>query len=148
MDSEYIYGGYDKMGRNRKQKRRVALLLFIVILITAALGVCVAAEYQAAQYADNVLRLHVIANSNTSEDQALKLKVRDTVGSIVSQLSEGAGSAAETEKIVRENIDVIENAAEERIRAEGYSYSVRIETGNYYFPTKYYTEGALPAGEY
>ena len=134
----------------RKQKRengtwKAAAIIMIAVLLAGIIGICILAEYGSEQYADNVLRLHVIANSNTSEDQALKLKVRDAVGSLVSELAAGASSAEETEQIVREHIDAIQAAAEEKIREEGYNYPVEIETGEYYFPTKYYTEGALPA---
>ena len=130
----------------RKQTRenrawKAAAIIMIAVLLAGLIGICILAEYGSEQYADNVLRLHVIANSNTSEDQALKLKVRDAVGSIVSELAAGASSAEETEQIVQA-------AAEEKIREEGYNYPVEIETGEYYFPTKYYTEGALPAGSY
>ena len=112
----------------RKQTRenrawKAAAIIMIAVLLAGLIGICILAEYGSEQYADNVLRLHVIANSNTSEDQALKLKVR-------------------------EHIDAIQAAAEEKIREEGYNYPVEIETGEYYFPTKYYTEGALPAGSY
>lgn len=137
----------------RKQTRenrawKAAAIIMIAVLLAGLIGICILAEYGSEQYADNVLRLHVIANSNTSEDQALKLKVRNAVGSIVSELAAGASSAEETEQIVREHIDAIQAAAEEKIREEGYNYPVEIETGEYYFPTKYYTEGALPAGSY
>lgn len=137
--------------RKQKEKRRKwkgIVFVLIAVLLTGTIGMYVIAEYNSEQYADNVLRLHVIANSNTSEDQALKLKVRDTVGTVVSTLAKDAESAAETEKIVREQIDAIKTAAEEKIREEGYSYPVEIVTGNFYFPTKYYSKGALPAGDY
>lgn len=139
------------IGRQQKEKKKtwkISLFLFIIILMTTIIGVCVVAQYQSEQYADNVLRLHVIANSNTSEDQALKLKVRDSVGSVVSMLTKNTRTASETEQIVQENIDIIKTAAEEKIREEGYHYPVEIITGNFYFPTKYYAKGALPAGEY
>lgn len=138
-------------GRKQKEKNksgRTALLIVAALLMSAVISVCVIAQYDSEQYADNVLRLHVIANSNTSEDQALKLKVRDTVGSVVSTLTENAENAAETEKIVQENLETIKTAAEEKIREEGYAYPVEIVTGTFYFPTKYYTQGALPAGDY
>lgn len=129
-------------------KRKVILFTFIAVLLTGLLSAYAAAERGAAQYSDNVLRLHVIANSNTAEDQALKLKVRDVVGSTVSRLTEGAETAAETELLVQQHIAEIKNAAEEKIKEEGYFYPVEIVTGEFYFPTKYYAKGALPAGDY
>lgn len=65
----------------RKQTRenrawKAAAIIMIAVLLAGLIGICILAEYGSEQYADNVLRLHVIANSNTSEDQALKLKVQ------------------------------------------------------------------------
>lgn len=131
-----------------KRTKRVCVLTVSIILFAAILSFCVAAWYASEQYADNVLRLHVIANSNSNEDQALKLKVRDKVGSVVSRLAENAENADDTERIVLENIDIITEAAQQEIYDEGFNYSVSVETGEYYFPTKYYSSGALPAGDY
>lgn len=122
--------------------RSAAALLAVLIVL------CVYAGVSSHKYAENVLRLHVIANSNSSEDQALKLKVRDKIGNVVSSLTEGAADARETERIVKENISLITECAQEEIYKEGFEYTVRIETGEYYFPTKYYDGGALPAGDY
>lgn len=127
---------------------KTSLFILVFVLLTGFFSVYAVAEYEHKQYAENVLRLHVIANSNTSEDQALKLKVRDTVGITVSTLTEGADNAEQTEEIVKNHIDDIKKAAEDRISDEGYNYTVEIKTGEFYFPTKYYANGALPAGNY
>lgn len=134
--------------KNKNSVFKIVLLIVVITLLTGFIGVYAFSEYGQKEYADNVLRLHVLANSNTSEDQALKLKVRDEVGITVSKLTEGANSAAETEAIVKAHLDEIRCAAEERIQKEGYSYPVEVVTGNFYFPTKYYAKGALPAGNY
>ena len=134
--------------KNLKKARRTYICTVSMILLAAVFSLCIAAWYASEQYADNVLRLHVIANSNTSEDQALKLKVRDKIGSVVSLLAAEAENADETERIVKENIEVITEAAQQEIYNEGFHYTVSVETGEFYFPTKYYDGGALPAGDY
>ncbi len=130
---------------SRMNIRRTAVT---VPLLAAILCGYASLDRAADSYSDNVLRLHVIANSDSAEDQALKLKVRDKIGSVVSRLAADSESAAETELAVRENIGLITSAARQQVHDEGFDYEVRVETGKYYFPTRYYSEGALPAGEY
>ena len=75
----------------------------ILICVSFAIAVFLSAEYNSRKYAENILRFHVIANSDTMQDQALKLKVRDAVGSKISELAENAANAQETAKIVSEH---------------------------------------------
>lgn len=137
------------MKRQKNKKRKLKIICVSVCFMLCLISVLYCfSEYCQRQYSENVLRLHVIANSNSIEDQALKLKVRDVIGTVVSELACNADSAEETEKIVIENKDIIESAAEQIVKDEGYNYNVSVETGRFYFPTKYYNQSALPAGEY
>lgn len=129
-------------------KRKKISWALIFIAVSFALAVFLSAEYNSRKYAENILRFHVIANSDTMQDQALKLKVRDAVGCKVSELAECAVNAQETAEIVAQHSKEIIEAAEECIKKEGYDYKVSIEIGEFYFPTKYYSEMSLPAGEY
>lgn len=99
---------------------------------------------------ENVIRLHVVANSDSEEDQALKLKVRDTVLSVVSDVcaENSCKNIDEASAVVREHIDEITKAAEKRIAAEGYEYSVKVSLGEENYPTKNYEDLAFPAGRY
>ncbi len=99
---------------------------------------------------ENVIRLHVVANSDSEEDQALKLKVRDTVLSVVSDIcaENSCKNIDEASAVVREHIDDITQAAEERIAAEGYRYDVKVSLGEENYPTKNYEALAFPAGRY
>lgn len=95
-----------------------------------------------------VLRLHVIANSDSYEDQLLKLKVRDNVlekGKSIFGISDNKNDA---KKALEINQKLIESAAEEEIRKNGYDYPVKVEIGKSRFPTKTYGNITLPAGEY
>ena len=99
---------------------------------------------------ENVIRLHVVANSDSEEDQALKLKVRDTVLSVVSDIcaENSCKNIDEASAVVREHIDEITQAAQERIAAEGYEYTVKVSLGQENYPTKNYEDLAFPAGRY
>lgn len=94
------------------------------------------------------LRLHVIANSNSQEDQALKLKVRDAVLESGTEIFGKSATKEDAEKIIEDNISALENAAEKTVAENGYDYNIKIEVGKSYFPTKTYDNFTLPAGQY
>jgi stage II sporulation protein R len=97
---------------------------------------------------NHVLRLHVLANSNSEEDQALKLKVRDRILTICAGMLDGVKSRSDAEQAVAAELPQIQSAAEDEIRRQGYQYPVRAELTNMYFTTRRYENVTLPAGEY
>ena len=97
---------------------------------------------------DTVVRLHVLANSDTDADQALKLKVRDRVIELVSPAVENCSSQSEAIAAIGGIMNELESAAAEVIAAEGYDYPVSILIGEEYYPTKTYETCAFPSGEY
>ncbi|MCD8110206.1 MAG: stage II sporulation protein R [Clostridiales bacterium] len=97
---------------------------------------------------DKILRFHVLANSDSSEDQALKLKVRDEVGTCLSAMLSDAASMEESENIVLENLTEIEQLASEVIQEEGYDYDVTVSLENCRFPEKTYGIYTFPSGNY
>ncbi|MCD8132929.1 MAG: stage II sporulation protein R [Clostridiales bacterium] len=97
---------------------------------------------------DKILRFHVLANSDSSEDQALKLKVRDEVGTCLSAMLSDAASMEESENIVLENLTEIEQLASEVIQEEGYDYDVTVSLENCRFPEKTYDIYTFPSGNY
>ena len=100
------------------------------------------------QLADRVVRLHVLANSDSEEDQALKLQVRDAVLDRAEALLTQSEDRAEAEALLREHLTDFEQVAEAVITAEGYDYPVSVELEDTQFPTKEYDGFTLPAGEY
>ena len=98
--------------------------------------------------AEKVVRLHVLANSNSEEDQALKLKVRDTVLDRAEALLAQAGDREEAEALLRGRLLEFEELAETVVAQAGYDYPVRVELEDTAFPTKEYDGFRLPAGEY
>ena len=98
--------------------------------------------------ADKVVRLHVLANSDSEEDQALKLLVRDQVLERAASLLEQAGDRRQAEMLLRQALPELEEAAAREIAANGYDYPVTAELVDAAFPTKEYDGFTLPAGEY
>ena len=132
--------------RTRRTLRIVELALLLgtaVFLLTGAWALNTQRDL-----ADRVVRLHVLANSDSEEDQALKLLVRDVVLERATALLEQTESRAEAEALLRESLPELETIAEETVRANGYSYAVTAELEDTSFPTKEYDGFSLPAGEY
>ena len=122
------------------------LLLFLAGLFAAVLLFSQAAA--AGRIEDKVLRLHVIANSDSEEDQALKLKVRDQVLNTLKPLLATAENRISSEAIVRAHLSEIEAAARETAWKEKPGESVRAELTNTRFPEKTYGDCTFPAGNY
>lgn len=103
---------------------------------------------QCAQVRGEVLRLHILANSDSPADQALKLRVRDAVLAETGALFSAAGSLPEACAMAAESLPAIEETARRVLRAEGCRLPVRAELTEMYFSTRQYGENTLPAGEY
>ena len=98
--------------------------------------------------AREVLRLHVLANSDSDEDQALKLKVKSAVVDTLSPALPGTADKAAACRWVSENLDRLEAAAAGVIAAEGYDYPVTVSCETAWFPNKTYGNMLFPCGYY
>lgn len=123
----------------------VVILLFSLFVLISAISYVNAVS---SDIADSVFRLHVIANSDSDEDQELKYKVRDALLDYMNELSVNCSSKDEVIACARENEDELYNIAKNVIVENGYDYSVNISIGNFSFPTKTYGDISLPAGYY
>ena len=123
------------------------LICTLVILSISLIAGLFPIHGEAAIY-DTVVRLHVVANSDSDEDQALKLKVRDAVIGVVTPAVEGCKSQSEAIEAIEAIIPNIEQAARSVVAENGYSYAVSVELGKEYYPTKNYESCAFPEGEY
>ena len=122
----------------------IALLIgMAVFLISGAVSL-----QNRDQLADKVVRLHILANSDSEEDQALKLRVRDRVLERATELLEQTGDRREAEEGLQSHLPELERIAAEEISDCGYEYDVTAEVANTMFPTKEYDGFTLPAGEY
>ena len=97
---------------------------------------------------NNIFRLHILANSDSKEDQELKLKVRDEILKYMKTLTNDMSDKQAVIELSQKHIEDFKQIAENVIKQNGYDYSVKIEIGNFYFPTKYYGNISLPAGNY
>ncbi len=127
-------------------KRCVILisLLFIYTIICAFSYV----NAVSTNIENSVFRLHVIANSDSSEDQNLKYIVRDKVLEYINTISADITSKEEVIALVKENINELQKIAEETVYENGYDYPVSLSIGNFSFPTKTYGDISFPAGFY
>ena len=97
---------------------------------------------------ENLIRFHVLANSDSPEDQELKLKVRDKVIDAMAEDLEKSKDVNETREILAANLRKIEEVAKAEIERNGESYGVRASLGEHKFPTKRYGNVVFPAGIY
>lgn len=116
--------------------------------IVAILLTLVPFEGECREISDRVFRVHILANSDSESDQALKLKVRDAVIAKGEELFADVHSKEQAEQIVCDNIDVLVKTAEDVVSAEGYSYPVTASVKNIYFNTRYYEDVTMPGGFY
>ncbi len=98
--------------------------------------------------ADKILRFHVLANSDSKEDQEVKKKVRDAVGAMMEPRLAGSRNLEETEAIVQRSMENIVEVATETLEENGYYYGARAKLANVEFPVKSYGAYTFPAGEY
>lgn len=135
-----------------KKFKRLKIGRIFVILILLSLFILISAisyvDAVSNNIADSVFRLHVIANSNSKEDQELKLKVRDELLSYMNIISKDSTSKKEAMQIANEHKEEFTQIAEKVIKENGYNYTVNVQIGKADFPTKYYGDITLPAGTY
>lgn len=98
--------------------------------------------------ADRVVRLHVIANSDSDADQALKLRVRDGVLAAAGDCLTGVTDRQTAEAILADQLQAIADAGAAVVAQAGYDYPVTVSLTDHWFPTKEYEDFALPAGTY
>ena len=117
-------------------------ILFLIIALS--LTYCVSIQ---KSLSSKVLRLHILANSNSTFDQELKLKVKDEIVNYLTPLLKDSKNLGETKKIIAENISEIKNIA--KLVTNKYSnYNVKVSISNSNFPTKTYGNISFPAGNY
>lgn len=123
----------------------IVLLLLILFIFISAISYVSAVSNNIS---NGVFRLHVIANSDSPEDQNLKYIVRDELIKYMNTLAKDCNSKQEVIEIAKNNISNFENIAKKTIKDNGFNYNVTVEIGNFDFPTKTYGDITLPAGTY
>ena len=129
-------------------KRNTIELSFLFAFLLAVIISFCGFETECQTIRTKVLRLHVIAVSDSEEDQALKLKVRDSVLRCSQDILSGETQKGTAERRIAANLDALRIAAEEEIKKNGYDCPVRVELTKADFPTRTYENVTLPAGQY
>ncbi len=127
---------------------KLAVIVLILSVLAAWIVSSIYAEDVNAGLSQNLIRLHVIANSDSDADQALKLQVRDAIIEYMKGKLANSKDINETKNIINNNLRNIEKISQEVISKNNFSYSVNAAMGNYDFPTKVYGDISLPAGRY
>ena len=124
------------------------ILLLIVSVLFLLLSAYSYVNAVSNNLADSVFRLHVIANSDSKEDQDLKYKVRDSILEYINELAVDCSSKDEVIALATEKQEALHDIAKKVIEENGYDYDVNISIGNFEFPTKTYGDISFPAGNY
>ena len=126
------------------KKWEIALLSgFVATLLMGAY-----LDREQAALADSVIRLHVIANSDSEADQELKYQVRDRVLTEAAALYQPGDDLQQVRRSMEDNLPLLAQAGREVVEEQGYDYPVSASLERTWFPTKKYTDFALPAGNY
>lgn len=123
-------------------------IIFILLFLYVMLYSFSYANNVVSDLSNSLFRLHVIANSNSKEDQNLKYLVRDELISYMNTLCSNVSSKEQAIAIANEHLDDFQKIANDVIFQNGFNYSARVQIGNFAFPTKTYGDISLPAGYY
>lgn len=133
----------------RKGKIAAIAVLFLftgVLMVFYRRGV--AEQRRQQDIAEEILRLHVVANSDSEEDQALKMEVKESIVTYLRGIMGDAKSVEEARLEIQKRLPEIEDLAREKMKMEGYDYKADAVLGKCYFPVKEYGDMTFPAGEY
>jgi len=130
-----------------KHKKEIKLAVALALAVSILLGLS-SFEARCEELRQNVFRLHIIANSNSEFDQALKLKVRDAVINETGDIYDRCLDPQSAKEAAIKNKERIYNAAKSVINDAGMDYEVEIEIDTAFFDTRHYETFSLPAGEY
>lgn len=126
--------------------------LFVSVGIGLLIAICASFmsgfAKECVQIRESVLRLHILANSDSQEDQALKLSVRDRILAQTQDLFYQVTSTEDAKETAQENLEKIIAIAQREIARQGYDYQVNAEVCNMFFDTRVYDNFSLPAGRY
>lgn len=132
----------------KNSKVKMVIILSLLLFLYTTICALSYAQNVSTDIANRVFRLHVLANSDSEEDQNLKYKVRDNLLAYMNEICGNCQSKEEAISLVEEKKEAFKQIALDTIKNEGYSYDVTIQIGNFEFPTKDYGDISLPAGYY
>lgn len=119
-----------------------------IAVVTSVIFSVISFSATAEEIRNDVLRLHVIAASDSEEDQKLKLEVRDAVLDAGAEIFDGSVNVKNAVAKISPQINILTESARKVIKEHGFDYSVEITVDEEYFTTRTYKSVTLPAGEY
>ena len=130
--------------------KKIKIFLILCLLLCLYIFICAFSYVSATSnnLYNSVFRLHVIANSNSEEDQNLKYVVRDNLINYMNEKSSEFSTKEDVVKYAKSHIDEFKQIAEETISKQGFNYPVTVEIGNFEFPKKSYGDISFPSGNY
>ena len=143
---KYSFYNKERMFIKMAFSRKLLICTFVILAIALVAGFL--PVHGEEEIYDTVVRLHVVANSDSDEDQALKLKVRDSIIEVVTPAVKECRTQDEAIEAIEAIMPEIEECARETVRQEGSNYEVKVLLGEEYYPTKKYETCAFPEGEY
>lgn len=120
--------------------------LMIAVVVAVLYGVVLDSDQ--SELSDKLIRLHVVANSDTDEDQELKLIVRDAVLEEIDGIMDGDETKAEAQEKIEGSLTVLQETVQETVTEQGDANSVAVTLEQEHFPTREYDTFSLPAGDY
>ena len=129
-----------------KKKLFVFVPIFLVFILIFTIITPVVAMSE--NVSDKIFRLHILANSDSIEDQDLKLKVRDRVLMLTEDMYVECNTVDDAIEITKKNLGAIENIAQKVVCFYGYEYDVEAYVSREYFNTRVYDDFVMPAGMY
>ncbi|MBP3503092.1 MAG: stage II sporulation protein R [Clostridia bacterium] len=124
------------------------IFIFFIIFIFIFLSAKSYSQTMFKNISNNFLRLHIIANSDSTDDQILKYKIRDAVIEYITPYFNCVKTKDDALKVLNNHINEIYNIAFDVVSSNRYSYPITVSIGNFYFPTRKYDEITLPEGYY
>lgn len=117
-------------------------------LVLAVIFSLVPFKAECENISNELFRLHILANSDSEEDQELKLMVRNKILEYTNTLYENSNSKSDTINITKDNLSNILSVAQNEVYKRGYSYTVTGEITKMYFNTRTYGDATIPSGMY
>lgn len=128
-------------------RKKIVIYIILALVLTAG-----AYQYRVRKFqrdiSQDIFRFHVLANSDSKEDQSVKLEVRDEIGRYMKEQMQDVENLTECMQAAEENLPEITRIAEEVLNREGFSYPAKARVGKVDFPQKQYGSYTFPKGSY
>lgn len=131
-----------------RQSKLIFISICIGFIITIIVTTYTYSHETQQDIANQVIRFHVLANSNSNTDQDLKINIKNSVINMLESELNSSSSINQTRELLASNINNIQELASSIVKQQNFDYSIGVKLDYDYFPTKVYGDVTLPAGVY